>query len=104
MPCARLRSATLRPASPSLTIARICSSVNLLRFIGPPLNRRTSFYAWRIKGGRSGRRTDAALLGGAPEGEAGGRLEFAYGRRNESLRQPLEGGARARKKRSRCCV
>src|SRR6476646_1608290 len=42
MPWPRHRSATLRPASPSLTIARICSSVNLLRFIGPPLNRRTS--------------------------------------------------------------
>src|SRR5262249_9934295 len=37
MPCVRHRSATFRPASPSLTIARICSSVNLLRFIGPPL-------------------------------------------------------------------
>src|SRR5262245_41382371 len=38
IPYARHRSATFRPASPSLTIARICSSVNLLRFIGPPLN------------------------------------------------------------------
>src|SRR4051794_25795349 len=37
MPWVRHTSATLRPASPSLTIARICSSVNLLRFIGPPL-------------------------------------------------------------------
>src|SRR6185295_13121543 len=37
MPCVRHRSATFRPASPSLTIAKICSSVNLLRFIGPPL-------------------------------------------------------------------
>src|SRR6185369_7743340 len=41
MPCARHKSATFRPASPSLTIARICSSVNLLRFIGPPQQRRT---------------------------------------------------------------
>src|SRR5581483_9536573 len=39
MPCARHRSATFRPASPSLTIARICSSLNLLRFIGPPWRR-----------------------------------------------------------------
>src|SRR6476659_3618339 len=39
MPCERHRSATFRPASPSLTIARICSSVYVLRFIGPPLNR-----------------------------------------------------------------
>src|SRR5689334_3753714 len=38
MPCDRQRSATFRPASPSLTIARICSSVYVLRFIGPPLN------------------------------------------------------------------
>src|SRR4051794_41121682 len=38
MPCARHTSATFRPASPSLTITRICSSVNLLRFIGPPRN------------------------------------------------------------------
>src|SRR6478672_9472692 len=37
MPLTRQRSATFRPASPSLTIAKICSSVNLLRFIGPPL-------------------------------------------------------------------
>ena len=29
--------------------ARICSSLNLLRFIGPP-QRRTRFYAWRIRG------------------------------------------------------
>src|SRR5688572_20178857 len=38
MPWVRHRSATFRPASPSLTIARICSSVNLLRFMGPPRN------------------------------------------------------------------
>src|SRR5215467_7212415 len=38
MPFARHRSATFRPASPSLTIARICSLLNLLRFIGPPWN------------------------------------------------------------------
>src|SRR5689334_1969690 len=34
MPWVRHTSATFRPASPSFTIARICSSVNLLRFIG----------------------------------------------------------------------
>jgi hypothetical protein len=38
IPCVRHRSDTFRAASPSLTIARICSSLNLLRFIGPPFN------------------------------------------------------------------
>src|SRR5262249_29233895 len=62
MPFARQRSATFRPASPSLTIARICSSVNLLRFIGPPLNGGPSFYVWRISGGTSFLPTDTVVV------------------------------------------
>src|SRR5581483_1873199 len=50
MPCTRHRSATLRPASPSLTIARICSSVNLLRFIGPPRTEGLSLWRGGFRG------------------------------------------------------
>jgi hypothetical protein len=50
IPLLRHRSATFRPASPSRTIFRIWPSVNLLRFIGPPVFGGPSFYAGRIRG------------------------------------------------------
>jgi hypothetical protein len=50
----RHRSATLRPASPSLTIARICLSLNLRVAFSPPrVNGGLSFYVRRFRGGGS---------------------------------------------------
>src|SRR5262249_3802446 len=64
MPFARHRSATFRPASPSLTIARICSSANLLRLIRPPLNGGPHSMRGRSEGaGQRGSRRSAHLAG-----------------------------------------